>query len=228
MPQTLVISDPPASRFDLSQQVVVRSWKDCGCDVAWVQVVGELDLVTSPALEQALRDAELRAPVVVLDLRELTFTDSSGVRVITNASARVARAGRRLVLVRGPAQADRMLALIASDVPEIVDLDPGEPVAHALSQLARQAHAACTATAAPTQSAKRTAATPAEDGVTCSVTPGGRRFTDGACHDVDVAASARKGVYRTRAGVVLDDGASGTEPGSAPARRHIGSRALPG
>ena len=121
MLQTLVISDPPASRFDVSQQVVVRSWKDCGCDVAWVRVVGELDpVVTSLVLEQTLRDAELRAPLVVLDLRELAFTDSSGVRVITSASARVARAGRRLVLVRGPAQADRMLALIPSDVPEIV------------------------------------------------------------------------------------------------------------
>ena len=106
-----------------------------------MQVVGDLDIVTAPALEQTLRDAELRAPVVVLDLRELTFTDSSGVHAITNASARADRAGRRLVLVRGPAQADRMLTLVTSVVPEIVDLDPDEPVAHALSQLARQAHA---------------------------------------------------------------------------------------
>ena len=142
MSQTLVISDPAARRFDVFQQALVRSWKDCGSDVAWVQVVGELDIVTAPALEQALRDAELRAPLVVLDLRELTFTDSSGVHVITNASARADRAGRRLVLVRGPAQVDRMLTLITSDVPEIVDLDPGEPVAHALSQLARRGQAA--------------------------------------------------------------------------------------
>jgi hypothetical protein len=35
-----------------------------------------------------------------------------------------------------------MLTFITSEVPEIVDLDPGEPVAHALSQLARRAHAA--------------------------------------------------------------------------------------
>ena len=142
MPQTLVISDPPASRFDVFQQALVRSWKDCGSDVAFVQVVGELDIVTGPALEQTLRDAELRAPLVVLDLREVTFTDSSGVHVITNASARADRAGRRLVLVRGPAQVDRMLTLITSEVPEIVDLDPGEPVAHALSQLARRDHPA--------------------------------------------------------------------------------------
>ena len=142
MPHTLVSLDPPASRLDVSQRAVVRSWKDCGSDVAWVEVVGELDLVTAPVLEQALRDAELRAPLVVLDLRELTFTDSSGVRVIISASARADRARRWLVVVRGPAQTDRMLTLFSSDLPEIVDLDPGEPVAHALSQLARRAHAA--------------------------------------------------------------------------------------
>jgi anti-sigma B factor antagonist len=107
-----------------------------------VQVVGELDIVTAPALEQTLRDAELRARLVVLDLRELTFTDSSGVHVITNASVRADRAGRRLVLVRGPAQADRKLTLTTSNHLEIVDLDPGEPVAHALSQLAQQDHTA--------------------------------------------------------------------------------------
>lgn len=142
MPQTLVISDRPESRSDVSQRALVRSWKDCGSDVAWVQVVGSLDAVTAPALEQTLRDAELRAPLVVLDLREFTFTDSSGVHVITSASARAHRAGRRLVFVRSPAQADRMLTLITSHVPEIVDLDPDEPVEHALSQLERRDHAA--------------------------------------------------------------------------------------
>ena len=34
MPQTLVISDPHASRFDVSQQALIRSWKDCGSEVA--------------------------------------------------------------------------------------------------------------------------------------------------------------------------------------------------
>jgi len=136
MPQTLVIPDPAATRFDLPQPALVRSWKDGGSEVAWVQVVGELDIATAPALEQTLRDAELRARLVVLDLRELTFTDSSGVHVITTASVRADRAGRRLVLVRGPAQADRMLTLTTSNRLEIVDLNPGEPVTHALLKVA--------------------------------------------------------------------------------------------
>jgi stage II sporulation protein AA (anti-sigma F factor antagonist) len=142
MSQSLVLPDAVASRSAIPRQALLRSWKDCGRDVAWVQIAGELDIATAPALEQTLRDAELRARMVVLDLRELTFTDSCGVHVIMKASMRADRAGRRLVLVRGPSQADRMFTLINSDVLEIVDLDPGEPVVSALSQLAQQDRAA--------------------------------------------------------------------------------------
>jgi anti-anti-sigma factor len=137
MPQTLVVPDLAASRPDIPQQALVRSWKDCGSDVAWVQVAGELDIATAPAFEQTLRDAELRARLVVVDLRELTFTDSCGLHVISRASIRAQRAGRRLVLVRGPSQTDRLFALATSDVLEIVDLDPGEPVVQVLLQLAQ-------------------------------------------------------------------------------------------
>jgi hypothetical protein len=59
MPQTLVSPNPAGGRFDVSEQAVVRSWKDCGSDVAWVQVVGELAVFAAPTLEQWLRDAEL-------------------------------------------------------------------------------------------------------------------------------------------------------------------------
>ena len=142
MPQTLVFPGSTASRAPIPRQALVRTWKDCGSDVAWVQVAGKLDIATSPALEQTLRDAELRARLVVLDLRELTLTDSCGTDVIMNANSRAHCAGRRLVLVRDPSQADRMFALTTSDVLEIVELDPGEPVVRALLQLAQQDHAA--------------------------------------------------------------------------------------
>jgi anti-anti-sigma factor len=135
MPQTLPIQDSAASSGDAPPQAVVRSWQDPGSAVAWVQVAGELDIATAPALEHALRDAEPRARLVVLDLRELAFTDTCGVHVISQASINARRAGRRLILVRGPTQADRLFALTTPDVLEIVDLDPGEPVAHALEQL---------------------------------------------------------------------------------------------
>jgi anti-anti-sigma factor len=124
---------------DVPLLALVRSWRECGGEVAWVQPVGELDIGTAPALEQALRGAELRARLVMLDLRELTFLDSCGVHVIVYASIRARRAGRRLVLVRGCSQVERVLALTgASEVLESVDLAPGDPAVQALLQLAQQ------------------------------------------------------------------------------------------
>lgn len=61
---------------------------------------GELDLATAPEFEAALLDA-LRGPKpVVVDLRELEFMDSSGVRVLITAHANAGDHGQRLVLVR--------------------------------------------------------------------------------------------------------------------------------
>jgi anti-sigma B factor antagonist len=116
---------------------------DGGLDVASVRVTGELDIATAPQLKQTLAHAEGRARRVVLDLRELTFMDTSGVHAIVDASARATAAGRLLVLVRGPSQVDRVLALTgARDRLDIVELDPGEPPVQALVQLAGQERAA--------------------------------------------------------------------------------------
>jgi anti-anti-sigma factor len=84
-----------------------------GRAAAWVHVAGELDIATAPLLELALRESLLQGRPVVLDLRELSFMDSSGVHVIVNASNRARHAGRRLVLVRGPPNVHRALTLMA-------------------------------------------------------------------------------------------------------------------
>ena len=114
-----------------------------GRDAAWVRVEGELDIATAPRLERTLRRAERRARLVVLDLRELTFIDCSGVYRIADAAIRARRACRRLILVRGPSQVDRLLVLTGvSDFIEIRDLNPGEPVVQVLLQLAHEEQAA--------------------------------------------------------------------------------------
>jgi anti-anti-sigma factor len=77
-----------------------------------VQVVGELDVETTPQLEQTLR--EPRAQLVVLDLRELAFMDSCGVHAIVNASVHARQIGHRLVLLRGPPDVDRIFGLTGS------------------------------------------------------------------------------------------------------------------
>lgn len=73
---------------------------------------GELDLVSSPQLEEALRvleepDVEL----VVLDLRELEFMDSTGLHLLVRAHHTAEDTGRRLALIRGTEQVQRLLNL---------------------------------------------------------------------------------------------------------------------
>ena len=98
----------------------------------------ELDIASAPQLERMLRRAELSARLVVLDLRELTFMDSFGLRLIADSSHRARRTGRRLLVLRGPAQVQRLFALsrAAQDL-EIVEPGELEPAVHVLLQLAR-------------------------------------------------------------------------------------------
>jgi anti-sigma B factor antagonist len=104
-----------------------------------VHVAGALDFATLPELVRTLRLPQVQARLVVLDLRELTFISGSGVHAIVNASIRARQAGRRLVLLRGPASVDRMFTVTgSSDVVEIGDVDPVETPAQARLPLAEE------------------------------------------------------------------------------------------
>jgi anti-anti-sigma factor len=89
-----------------------------------VAVVGELDLATAGALEDAVVPAVSAGRHVVLDLRDLEFMDSSGVRVIVAAHLAAQEHDGRLSLVRltpgGPIQ--RVLEISGLDtVLDVVD-----------------------------------------------------------------------------------------------------------
>jgi anti-anti-sigma factor len=58
-----------------------------------VRVRGELDLATSPALEAVLRALATDRHPAVLDLSELRFIDSSGLRLLLLADADASREG---------------------------------------------------------------------------------------------------------------------------------------
>jgi anti-sigma B factor antagonist len=100
-------------------------WSDSGVGAAWVRVAGELDFAAAPQLEATLQAAQLHASKVVLDLRALSFIDSGGARVIADAAARARPDGRRLMVVRGSREVDRLLTLTgtAGDL-ETFDLPP--------------------------------------------------------------------------------------------------------
>ena len=85
---------------------------------------GELDIATAPQLEQAISEATSE-PVseLVLDLRELTFMDSSGLRTLAQANVKAEQAGTALSIWRGSRQIERVL--------EISGLGPLLPLADA-------------------------------------------------------------------------------------------------
>jgi anti-anti-sigma factor len=61
---------------------------------------GELDLGPAPQFRDRLADAEREGTTVVVDLRSVTFIDSSGVGELLGAHQRARREGRRLIIVR--------------------------------------------------------------------------------------------------------------------------------
>ena len=77
---------------------------------------GELDLEHAYTFDEELRRVEALQPACIcLDLRELRFLDSCGLGRLIAARRRARKAGRRLVLVRGPAAVQRVFALTAVD-----------------------------------------------------------------------------------------------------------------
>jgi anti-anti-sigma factor len=72
---------------------------------------GELDLASAPRLQSAI-DASLAArAVVVLDLQQLQFIDSTGLRVILSARARSRACGHELAITPGSQQVQRLLSV---------------------------------------------------------------------------------------------------------------------
>jgi anti-sigma B factor antagonist len=95
---------------------------------AWVQPHGELDLHSVHRVETVLDD--LRAEGcrdIVLDLRGLTFMDSTGLRLITSADSRAREQGRRVTIVQGPDAVKRVFTITRLD--ERLDIVEGDPPA---------------------------------------------------------------------------------------------------
>lgn len=79
-----------------------------------VTVSGELDVASNQVLERTL--ARLReVDLVVVDLRRLTFIDSTGLGVLVRAHQLAREQGRRLGFVRGDGQVNRLLSLTGLD-----------------------------------------------------------------------------------------------------------------
>jgi len=77
-----------------------------------VKLAGELDISSAGELEGELKRIEGRNPeAVVLDLSEVRFMDSTGLRVIVTADDRARKGGWRLSVVPGPEAVQRVFRI---------------------------------------------------------------------------------------------------------------------
>jgi anti-sigma B factor antagonist len=76
-----------------------------------VRLTGEFDLAGVDAFEAELQGLPGAAGILVVDMRELTFMDSSGLRSVVMADRHLRADGKRFVVVKGPKRVNRVLDL---------------------------------------------------------------------------------------------------------------------
>jgi anti-anti-sigma factor len=78
-----------------------------------VELGGELDISSAASVESRLMELEQRAPKqLYLDLRKVSFIDSTGLSMIINADGRARKDGRRLTIVSGDGVPRRILRTV--------------------------------------------------------------------------------------------------------------------
>jgi anti-anti-sigma factor len=92
-----------------------------------VALSGDVDLASASVLDAELRRAEESEDLVVLDLGDVTFMDSSGLRMVIWADQRLRKRGACLRLVHLPPQVSRLFELVGvSDHLRIADRVDGQ------------------------------------------------------------------------------------------------------
>jgi len=86
-------------------------------DSVRVRFEGELDLTTVPNAEEFVTNIEREhtPEMLVLDLSDLRFLDSSGLRFILTVDSRARKEGRRLKIVPGPEAVHRVFRIALLD-----------------------------------------------------------------------------------------------------------------
>jgi len=94
---------------------------------ATLTLVGELDLATTPRLNKYLSTlAQTHQGLIVIDLRQLTFLDSTGIAALVGADSYARRFGWSLAIVTGTPQVQRILEICGlADVLPLADEPPG-------------------------------------------------------------------------------------------------------
>ena len=82
----------------------------------WARPIGELDLDTAPRLDEALEAARRAGEeCLVLDMRELTFMDSTGLRLVIRWDTAAHKDGFQFAIVPGIEVVQRVFRLTGMD-----------------------------------------------------------------------------------------------------------------
>jgi anti-sigma B factor antagonist len=85
-------------------------------DTSWVRPIGELDLDTAPRLDEEMTAIRASgAGRLVLDMRALTFMDSTGLRLVIRWDTTAKDEGFRFAIVPGPEVVQRVFRLTGMD-----------------------------------------------------------------------------------------------------------------
>jgi anti-sigma B factor antagonist len=77
-----------------------------------LELHGELDLLGAPLLQKEIESPEIEAqPIVVLDLEDLQFIDSAGLRVILTTYEHSRQTGKEFALTPGTEQVQRLFTI---------------------------------------------------------------------------------------------------------------------
>lgn len=93
-------------------------------EVLLARLSGEIDLSNSRDLERMIEDAVPNTALgLVLDLSDLTYVDSAGIRLLLTLASRLQWRGQRLALVApDDSRIRRVLSLAGAEVTLVVDL----------------------------------------------------------------------------------------------------------
>ena len=90
-------------------------------------LTGEIDLSTVEEAGAQLREAIASGDgTVAVDLREVSFLDSSGLRLLLQLNQELADSDRRMIVVQGPRRVARVFELTGADSELDVVADPSE------------------------------------------------------------------------------------------------------
>lgn len=97
-----------------------------------IVLTGEADLLGAPKIEAALKDASAGKPgLIVIDLRSLTFIDSSGLQALLTGHELCRARGHELRIIPGPENVQRLFELTGMDealpCTDVADTAPRAP-----------------------------------------------------------------------------------------------------